>query len=149
MIDFLKQKLLPTQDLEEAEDHKRLWIATAVVFCEIALADGEFDDEERSLILDLLCKKHGLPKSDADQVLEQALAACKDRIDFWQYTNIINKNFEPKERLIIVENLWTLVLVDGHLDQHEEYMTRKLADLLHISHKDFIGAKMKALREMS
>ena len=145
MIDLLKKFFSPSDQAEVNEDRK-IWIATAAVFVEIATADGEFDDQEKSLILKLLRESQQLSAELANEILAEAEKAAKNKIDLWQFTRTINKNFTPAQRLLIVENLWTLVLVDGHLDQHEEYLTSKLADLLHVNRPDFIAAKLKALR---
>jgi uncharacterized tellurite resistance protein B-like protein len=145
MIDLLKKFFAPSENSEEHED-RNIWVATAAVFVEIATADGEFDDKEKSLILNLLRDGQQLSAELANEILIEAEKAAKNKIDLWQFTRTINKNFTPAQRLSIVENLWTLVLVDGQLDQHEEYLTSKLADLLHVNRPDFIAAKLKALR---
>ena len=49
------------------------------------------------------------------------------------------------EKIALVELLWRIIYIDGRLDKHEEYLVRKLATLLHLSHKDMIDAKLKVL----
>ena len=36
-----------------------------------------------------------------------------------------------------------IAFADGHLDKFEEHVVRKIADLIHISHNDFIQSKLK------
>jgi uncharacterized tellurite resistance protein B-like protein len=48
------------------------------------------------------------------------------------------------QKVRIVELLWTVAFADSHQDKHEEHLIRRIADLLHVSHKDFIAAKFKA-----
>jgi len=147
MIDLLKKFFSPSSEQVESENEERkLWVATAAVFVEIATADGEFDENEKSFILKLLKDAHQLDADLAIEILAEAEKAAKDKIDLWQFTKTINKNFTPAQRILIVEKLWTLVLVDGQLNQHEEYLAGKLADLLHVNRPDFIDAKLKALR---
>ena len=148
MIDFLKSFFSQSQQTEENDDRK-IWVATAAVFVEIATADNEFDEAERALILRHLTENHLLSAEIAREILVEAEQASKNKVDLWQFTRTINKNFTPAQRLQIVEQLWKLVLVDGHLDHHEEYLTNKLGDLLHISRPVFIAAKLKALRNSS
>lgn len=148
MIDLLKKFFSSSEQAEVNEDRK-IWVATAAVFVEIATADGEFDEIEKALIIKLLKDVHQLNADLAFEIVAEAEKAAKNKIDLWQFTRTINKNFTPAQRLLIVENLWTLVLVDGQLNQHEEYLTSKLADLLHVNRPDFIAAKLKALRVLS
>jgi uncharacterized tellurite resistance protein B-like protein len=46
----------------------------------------------------------------------------------------------------IVEMMWRVVFVDGKMDDHEHYIMSKLKNLLRISHKDLIDAKLKITR---
>ena len=148
MIDLLKKFFSPSAQVDEHAD-RNLWVATAAVFVEIATADGEFDDNEKALIIKILRETHQLSAELTVEILAVAEKAAKNKIDLWQFTKTINKNFTPAQRLLIVENLWTLVLADGQLNQHEEYLTSKLADLLHVDRPVFIAAKLKALRAAS
>ena len=40
--------------------------------------------------------------------------------------------------------MWAIAYADGDLDKYEEYIIRKVADLLHVSHSDFMHAKHTA-----
>ena len=43
-----------------------------------------------------------------------------------------------------MEDVWHIILLDGKLDKHEDYYAHKLANLLHLTHKQMIAAKLKA-----
>ncbi len=58
---------------------------------------------------------------------------------------LINKLWPPPEKVRLVEHLWRVAMADGNLDMYEEHLVRKLADLLYVSHTDFILAKHRAL----
>ncbi len=49
---------------------------------------------------------------------------------------------DDKER--IVELLWQVAYVDATLSAHEQHVIRKVADLLHLSHASYVGAKLRA-----
>jgi len=136
------QKTLKTES--PADNEKKILVATCALFVELAKADGEFSTEERQSIIGILKDKHGLSKDDADALLEEASVAIDKSVDLWHFTNEINQNFMIEEKQHIVQLLWTIVYADGHLDAHEEYLTRKLTKLLRLDHSDFIAAKIKA-----
>jgi uncharacterized tellurite resistance protein B-like protein len=46
-----------------------------------------------------------------------------------------------------MEELWRAAYSDGALHEYEEHLIRRIADLLHLSHSQFIGAKLRALGE--
>jgi len=37
--------------------------------------------------------------------------------------------------------MWEIAYADNQLDKYEEYVIRKVADLIHVSHSEFIRAK--------
>lgn len=46
-----------------------------------------------------------------------------------------------------MELLWRVAFADGRLDRYEEHLIRRIADLLHLPHRDFIRAKLRAQGE--
>lgn len=47
----------------------------------------------------------------------------------------------------LIALLWRIAYADDTLHQYEEHLARKVADLLHVSHRAFIAAKHRAGRE--
>jgi len=63
-------------------------------------------------------------------------------LKFERYRQILNIN--PNIIEIIVLNMaWKIARVDNIIDKHEEHRIRKISELLHLSHTDFIKAKIK------
>ena len=48
------------------------------------------------------------------------------------------------EKKEVVELLWRIAFADSRIEPHEEYQVRKIANLLHVPHADFIDAKRRA-----
>ena len=69
-------------------------------------------------------------------------------IDHFALTNYIRKNSTLQERIDIVRTMWRMVYGDGKLTDYENYLVRKLADLLGLEHHVMIGAKVEVLREL-
>ena len=44
----------------------------------------------------------------------------------------------------LIENLWRIAFADGELHHYEEHVIRRIAGLIHVSHMDFIAAKLRA-----
>ena len=47
------------------------------------------------------------------------------------------------EKVTLIENLWRVAYADGELHHYEEHLVRRIADLIHVSHRDFITAKLR------
>ncbi|MBS1132837.1 MAG: hypothetical protein H6R16_3839 [Proteobacteria bacterium] len=68
----------------------------------------------------------------------------REAIDYFQFTSLINKSCTAEQKIVIIENLWLVAMADSHLDALETHLIRKIADLLYVSHADYISAKLWA-----
>ncbi|MFQ6113096.1 MAG: TerB family tellurite resistance protein [bacterium] len=151
MIDWIKRVLGAEQEdessvPEEAQQHD-VRIAACALFLEMANIDGEFSDTERKNVCTMLKQEHDLSEQQVAELAEAAEKELKEAIDLWHFTNLINKNYSEEEKIRVVELLWKLIYADGKLDQHEDYLIRKLAKLLGLTHKQLIEAKLKVLKQ--
>jgi len=124
-------------------------VATCALFLELASIDGEFSREERDSILALLKAEFQLSNEDVQALTAEAEKQLRDKIDMWQFTNLINQNYSDDEKIRVVELLWRIVYSDGRLDAHEDYLLHKLAKLLRLQHDQLIDAKLKILHDNS
>ena len=151
MIENIKklftEKIQPAKE-EKHQDQRKISIATCALLLEMAHADSEFSDEEKQHILDSLKVNFDLTEKDAEDLLDLAEQERKESLDLWQFTNLINQNYSREDKLKIVYTLWKVIYTDGKIDQHEDYLIRKLTYLLNIEHEDMIEAKIK-VREMN
>ncbi|HJM83259.1 MAG TPA: TerB family tellurite resistance protein [Nitrospinota bacterium] len=133
-----------SKDSQDATDGHDIRVATCAIFLEMAKIDGKFTTDEQLLILEIIHSKFGLDKHLIDQLVKEAEAELDKSIDLWSFTNKINKNYTRQEKVDILECVWSLILSDSVIDQHEEYLARKLTSLLRLTHKEFIDAKLRA-----
>ncbi|MCP4632416.1 MAG: TerB family tellurite resistance protein [candidate division Zixibacteria bacterium] len=124
----------------------RVAVATAVICLEMAHADNEFTEEEQHHIPEILNEIFEIPIDDANDIIKSAENELKNSLDLWQFTNIINQNFDKKQKMEVIYSVWKLVYSDGTLDKHEDYLMHKLSNLLNLTHNDLIEAKLKAHR---
>jgi uncharacterized tellurite resistance protein B-like protein len=123
----------------------RLHVATCAILLEMAKIDCEFDDSERNDIITIFKDKYNLTDDEVTGLIEASEEELERSIDLWQFTNQINKNYSPDEKNRIIETIWQIAYADGKLDKHEDYLIHKLSDILNISHKHLIEAKLKVL----
>jgi uncharacterized tellurite resistance protein B-like protein len=118
-------------------------VATCALLLEISNIDGEFSREERSRIVSVLEREHGLKHEDVEGLIHEADRELKESIDLWQFTNLINQNYTEAERIRVVELIWDIAYMDGSLDKHEDFFVHKLANLLRLTHRQLIDAKLR------
>src|ERR1700745_1717495 len=63
-------------------------------------------------------------------------------------THSIRRNSPLNDRIEIVKTMWRIAYADGRLTDYENYLVRKLADLLGLEHHVMIDAKVSVLREL-
>lgn len=133
----------------QSDKKERIMVATCVVLLEMAHADGEFHEMEAILVKDLIHKKFDLTDEDWAELKEFAEKEREGSIDLYQFTRQINENFTREEKINIVESLWRIIYADGVIDKYEDYLIRRLATLLRLSHKQMIEAKVNILNEIA
>jgi len=115
----------------------------AALIIEVALADKVFDESEVNLLKEMLLKAYTLEAAEIQDLIENAEKAVKESTSLYEYTKEVNDNFDYESKINLVDQLWRIAFADGHLDKYEEHIVRKIADLIHISHNDFIQSKLK------
>ncbi|MGH1486686.1 MAG: TerB family tellurite resistance protein [Cellvibrionaceae bacterium] len=125
-----------------------LHLATAALLVEVATIDQNFDEQEWKELQQLLMVQCELNPADAEALANQGKDASSNSSSLYEFTQLINKHCDYSQKIILVEGLWKIAFADGSLDKYEEHIIRRIADLIHVSHRDFIQAKIK-IREIS
>ncbi|SFF99021.1 TerB family tellurite resistance protein [Neptunomonas qingdaonensis] len=131
----------------DREPHTLLSVASAALMIEALLSDYERKPEEQATILALLKKRFSLDQTAAEELLKHAEKAQHNATDYFRFTSQINNSCTPEEKVILIENLWRVAYADGELHHYEEHFVRRIADLIHVSHTDFITAKLRVADE--
>ena len=127
-----------------AAEGERTRIAASVILLEAAHADHECSKEEMEHIIETVREHYGLSREQADELLELAHSEGSQAVDLFEFTSHINDVFSKKEKKAVLETVWRIIYIDGHLEKHEDHFARKLTHLLRLSHSDMIDAKLKA-----
>ena len=120
-------------------------VAACAVMLGMAETDEEFSAPERVAIVSALTDQFNLSGATANEIISSAHIALDESVDIWRFTNALNQALDRDDRILILETIWRLALADEKLDEREEYMARKLTNLLRLTHQEFIGAKLKAM----
>lgn len=131
------------RDVRQSDGH-RLQVATGALLIEMMRSDAESTENERTVVLASLRSKFDLTEDETRELVELAEAEADDSIDHYQFTSLIKTGFSPQQKEKVVEYLWAVAFADDNADEHEEYLVRKVANLIGVSHKDFIAAKLRA-----
>ncbi|MCF7966886.1 TerB family tellurite resistance protein [Methylobacter sp. Wu8] len=142
---FFEQHLALSAPESTSED--KLQLATIVLFLEMMHMDDKIELKEQAVILSLIQRNFSLTAEQATALIELAEQQRKQATDYFQFTSLINKECSQEQKIRLIESLWKIAFVDGVLDMNEEYLVRKIADLLHVPHTAFIMAKNRVNEE--
>jgi uncharacterized tellurite resistance protein B-like protein len=116
-------------------------LAAVALLVEIMNADHELSTDESDSIKSILFDTLFITAEVADELLATAKKQVHEANDLFQFTEVINANYSYAEKVSLVESLWKVAYSDKQLDKYEEHMVRRIADLLYVSHSDFIQTK--------
>ncbi|MDI5920848.1 TerB family tellurite resistance protein [Halomonas sp. LR5S13] len=120
-----------------------LELATAALLFEVARADYHLDDSEVALLRELLQRRFDLEDEDLDDLMRLAREEADSAVDHYQFVSLVKEHFDYGQRCELVRMMWSLSLADGEQHHLEEHRIRRLAELLHVGHSDFIRAKLQ------
>jgi uncharacterized tellurite resistance protein B-like protein len=128
-----------------AADVDPLNLAACVLLLEVAHADGEFSDEERAHLEDVLERQFSLPPESGRLLMEEAEKERRSSYDHYRFTSRIQKEYDLGQKMVLAEVIWGLVLADGEISEHEQYLTRKISNLLDLKPGYLSAAKAAAV----
>ena len=84
-----------------------------------------------------------LDPGQCETLLELAEQRVDEAHDLHQFTSEVNRAFSADEKVGLVEQLWRVAQADATVHKYEEHLIRRISDLLHVPHRQFIAAKLR------
>lgn len=129
---------------DRATSEHALQLATAALLIELTRADFKVEERERRIVEKAIRQVFDVTPEETEEIVRLAEAEADKSLSIYDFTHLIDRNFSSEQKKHIIELLWRIAFSDSELEQHEEYLIRKIAKLLHVRHQDFIDAKLKA-----
>lgn len=123
---------------------RQLQLATAVLLLEAARCDFDLRADEFNALLSAVRRMMGLTEDEAVAVIRFAEEEVRQSKRLYEFTGLIDANYTPEQKKALVACLWQVVFADAQLVATEEYIVRKIAELLNVPLADFLDAKIKA-----
>jgi uncharacterized tellurite resistance protein B-like protein len=130
-------------DTSIVQDESSLQLACTVLLAEVMRADGKSDKNERIAIIKQLSQYFNQPEQELTELLTHAEQLSEQATDYYQFTSKINANYSIEDKIKIVEMLWLVANADSKISAIEQHTIRKIADLLHLRHNEYVRSKLK------
>jgi uncharacterized tellurite resistance protein B-like protein len=141
--DYFRGRIEP--DSSAGSHQHGLHLATAALLFEMLRADDEEHPKERRVLEKALQERFALTETETRELAALADREALEAVSLYQFTSLISQHFTLEQKRQVVEMLWQVAFADGHLDPYEEALVRKIADLIHVSHRDFIQSKHRVM----
>ena len=138
---FFRERLAP--EVDDDPEHRR-HLAAAALLIEIARADFDFGAEEEGEIRAVLRDTLALADAEIEEIVRLATEESREATSLHQFTRLIHESHSIEQKRRLMEDLWRVAYADGRIDKYEEQLLRRIADLLHLRHAEFMKAKHAA-----
>ncbi|MDO3386965.1 TerB family tellurite resistance protein [Gilvimarinus sp. SDUM040013] len=128
-----------------SEDDKQL--AAAALLMEVAAADSVFEPAELGAFKQELQNVYKLSAQEVDELQARAGSRQENATSLYQFTQVVNDQCSREEKFNLIKSMWQVALADGELDKYEEHIIRRVAELIYLSHTDFLVARNAARGE--
>ncbi len=141
---LLSQIFMPDDGPSPLDDAHSLQLATAVLLVEVMRSDTQVSAPERAATVAALRSRFALSDDELASLLAQAEHTAQSTNDYFRFTSAMNDQCTQAQKIQVVELMWQVAYADGHLDANENHLISKIAGLLHVTHGEYIAAKLHA-----
>ncbi|BFM21408.1 tellurite resistance TerB family protein [Gilvimarinus japonicus] len=142
------ERHLQADDAEEELSFSQKQLAAAALLMEVAAVDRVFEDAEFAEFKRIVATVYEISNDDIEELCNLAQDKQDQATSLFQFTQLINDHCSNAEKFTLVKSMWQIALADGDLDKYEEHLIRRVAELIYLSHTDFLVAR-NAAREQA
>jgi uncharacterized tellurite resistance protein B-like protein len=127
--------------------HTPVQLAACALMLELAHADDVFSVEEKEHIEGAIRKHFGLTQEEGAELLRLAEAERTESLDHFQFTRRVAAEYDLRQKMVLAEIMWGVILADGRLSDHEAHLLRKMASLMQLEPAYLAQARRAAAGE--
>ena len=139
--------LFKKNQIEDLVEDDSVLLSAIALLLEVSLADEIMDISEVETLKDVLLKEFDVDQTKIDDLISNAKKNQNSSTSLYEFTRKINDDYKFEDKKNLILSMWKIAFADGNIDKYEEYVIRKVSDLIYISHPDFIESKQLARKE--
>src|ERR1700740_3229749 len=138
---FITDVISPSAHTSRDFDDTGYKLAATALLVHVISLDGEPAEIEKRKLHGLIESSFGLDSGTADKLIASATLVEGEAVDLYRFTSVIMRSVNEAGRLRIVKMMWELVYADGEVNDFEDNVVWRAADLLGVSSRDRIDLK--------
>ena len=127
-------------------DSKEIVLASTCLLLSIANADDNIDNTEIAIIDEIIQDFFDIDKNNIKDIINESLESLKKSTDYFSFWKKLNENFSSSDKIDFISCIFEVAYSDGEYHYLEEYMIKKIANMLHVENKDLVNVKMDIKR---
>ena len=130
---------------DKNKDENNFLINTCALLVHAAKIDQNYTENEEEIIKKTLLEL-GATKKNINEIIEEAKAIERNSNQILDFTREV-KSLPEKDKIKIIEALWSIIYSNNDADMYETNLMRRLAGLLYVSNKTMGDIKDKIKKE--
>ena len=122
-------------------------LAAAALLIHASTIDGNMNGTERDRLRGVLKSRFALDDAATEELIDIGTLAENEAVDLYRFTSLLNRTLDEAGRLGIVEMMWQVVFADGRVNEFEDNLMWRAADLLGVSSRDRIAIRRRVAGE--
>jgi uncharacterized tellurite resistance protein B-like protein len=118
-------------------------VAAAALLVHAATIDGEMSAVEGDKLKAVLKTCFALDDAATTALIDAATAAEHEAVDLYHFTSSINRRLDEEGRRRIIEMMWEIIYADGRLNEFEDNLVWRAADLLNVASRDRVEIRQR------
>ncbi len=140
-------ELTGSEPVERDFGENELRVAAAALLVHVAEIDGFFTESEKRALLLLLQQRFDLDVESAESLLAEARERDRESVDLFGFTSVLKHSMSGPDRRRLVEMMWTVAYADGTVQEFEENIIWRVAELLGVPARERIAMRRKVREE--
>jgi uncharacterized tellurite resistance protein B-like protein len=122
-------------------------VAAAALLVHALNIDGEMSEIERQKLNAVVKQRFQLDADATEALIGEATVIEGEAVDLYQFTSLLNRALDEQGRLRIIEMMWELVYADGRVNEFEDNLVWRVADLLGVSSRERLTLRRQIASE--
>jgi uncharacterized tellurite resistance protein B-like protein len=118
-------------------------LAAAALLIRVATVNSEMSAARRETLHAVLKSGFGLDDPTTAQLIDDAAVAEGSAIDLYHFTRQLNDALDDEGRCRIVKMMWEIVYADGSVNEFEDNIIWRVADLLGVSSRQRVELRQQ------
>jgi uncharacterized tellurite resistance protein B-like protein len=122
-------------------------LAAAALLVHAATIDGVMSAAEREKLQAVLKSCFSLDDDATTELIDRATTVENEAIDLYHFTSTLNNKLNDDGRRRVIEMMWEVIYADGRLNEFEDNLVWRAADLLNVPSRDRVEIRRRVAGE--